>query len=240
MLRIGIPYRYIDQDILDYLQACGFKLGERNPRKFSVKCSSPRCVIYTVNSTMLPDLLEEGLIDLAILPSVDFREANTFTAPLAELDIPVGKLMLGVSKDLPIAPLKELPIKYILTRTPRLTKEFLERNRLKWKMRVLRGLTFSTFPLFGKEAGVVEYVRTGKTMADNGLVPIATVASSSVVLIAHPRKVHSPQVSRIKKMIVSAPLTGKPLLAANGQNAGAANAGEVLIYSQPVAPVVGK
>lgn len=179
---------------------------------------------------MLPELVEEGLLDLAILPSVDFREANTFTVPLAELNIPVGRLLLGVSKELPIVPLRSLPVKTVLTRTPRLTKEFLEKNRLRWKMRVVRGMTFSLSQLLGKQCAVVEYVRTGKTMEQSGLVPVATVASSSVVMIAHPKKVHSPEISRVKRLVVSAHYKWHQRQ----------KRGEVLIHSQPVAPVVGK
>ncbi len=233
LLRIGIPYRYIDQDILAYLQQRGFKLGERLPRKFSIGCSSPRCTIYLVNSTMLPELVEEGAIDLAILPSVDFREANTFTVSLADLSVTVGKLMLGVSKSMPILPLRELPVKTVLTRTPRLTKEFLDQNKLKWKMRVIRGMSFSLFPILGKDTAVVEYVRTGSTMELNGITPVATVASSSVVLIVHPKKVHAQEINRVKKMIAAPLKEGKP----SGQ---AARHGQVLIHSKPIAPVVGK
>jgi len=201
-LAIGIPYRYITEDILTYLDKASIKLEPRVNRRHFIKGRNPSCIIRLVNSTMLPDLVEDGLIDLAILPSVDFKESQTFAVPLVELNMPVARLMLGISKSLPLVPLKSLPITCVLTRTPRLTKEFLERNKLKWKMKVVRGLTESLASIYGKHYAVVEYVRSGETMAANGLVPIVNVAYSSVLVVAHPKKVNSRQIVRLKKQLL--------------------------------------
>lgn len=221
MFKIGIPYRFIDADILNYLRSHGFRLEERLAGKFFIKCSKPRCVIHLLNSYMLPELVEEGVLDLVILPSVDFRETQTFCVPLLDLNVPVGRLMLGVKKAVAGLPLDEMPIKTVLTRTPLLTKEFLEKNGLKWKIRVVRGVTESLSSVFGKSTAIVDYVRTGRTMDLNGMVPVTEIASSSVIALSHPNKVHSPEIKRIRKML-AAP-------ASHGQQQSG-----VVIYSKPL------
>lgn len=189
--------------ILSFLEERGFRLAEPVPGKFSVKCSSPKCVIYLMNSNALSELVEEGVLDAALLTSGDYREAKSFAMPLLDLNLVVGRLMLGVWAKLPSMSLRNLPIEGVLTRTPVLTKEFLEKNGLPWKMRVVRGTTESLLPVFGKKYGIVEYVRTGSTMEANGITPVATIATSSVLLIASHQKARSQEMQKLRKMLAS-------------------------------------
>lgn len=203
LLKIGIPYRYDDEMILAFLASRGFRLGQRVPNKFFVACSLPKCLIYLVNSNMLPELVEEGVLDAALIPSADYREAKSFAVSLCDLNLIVGRLMLGVPQGVPHVPLKELPIGTVLTRTPVLTKEFLVKNGLGWKMRVVRGRMESLSPIFGKKFGVVEYVRTGRSMELNGVMPVATITTSSVILVANPEKARTRELQKIKRMLAS-------------------------------------
>lgn len=203
LLKIGVPYRYDDEQILSFLQSKGFRLGQRSAGKFSIKCLSPKCVIYLVNSSVLPELVEEGVLDAALIPSGNYRETKSFAVQLLDLNLIVGRLMLGVSSRLAPIPLRDLPIEGVLTRTPVLTQDFLEKNHLPWKMRVVRGTTESLLPVFGKKYGIVEYVRTGSTMEANGITPVATIATSSVLLIASHDKAHSKEMLKLKKMLAA-------------------------------------
>ena len=227
-MKIGVPNRFVDEQILAYLREHGFKLAEKTARKYLIKCKKPRCTIYLLNPMILPELVEEGLLDLAIIQSVDFSETQTFAVPLLQLDTPHARLMLGVKKSIPLAPLQQLPIKTVLTRTPVLTKQFLEKNKLKWKTRTIRGPAESVASLFGKNFAVVEYVRSGKTMELNELVPVTEVASSVIVMITHPNKVHSPEIKKIRKLLVSP--SGR-------QSPQPDESSEVIIYSKPVSSV---
>ncbi len=203
LLRIGIPYRFYDAEILRVMESKGFVFEERVPRKFWVRCRRPRAMVYLLNSNVLTELVEEGRLDAAFIPSVDFTEAHTFCVPLLDLNLVVARLMLGVPNKLARLPLKDIPIDTVLTRTPRLTGEFIEKNGLKWKIKQMRGTMESLLPVFGSRCGIVEYVRTGQTMELNGITPVTTIDTASILLIAHPRNAKSPEIQKIRKMLAA-------------------------------------
>jgi len=147
----------------------------------------------------VPTYVERGIADVGIVGSdVLMEEDHDVHEPL---DLRFGEcsLVLAVPRDRADDELPLHSVHRVATKYPNLTKRYFASRGIQVETIKLYG-SVELAPITGLSGMIVDLVQTGRTLGENGLVPIAEIAKASARLIVN-RASHKIRLNEISALI---------------------------------------
>lgn len=186
-----IPYGSLHNATITLLQQAGYQLELRGKRSFKPKIRGRKDIkLVTARAQEIPEMVESGQVDIGLTGIDLVEEYDVSITDLADLNYNENGLgevlwVLAVpqEKQESYRTLQDFAGKKIYTELPNTTKQFFLDNDVQVEIKKSVGTTESKAPLFGD--AIVDLAETGKSLKDNGLVPLYKIRSSTTHLIAH-------------------------------------------------------
>lgn len=169
----------------------GYQLELRGKRclKPTIR-NNKKIKLLVTRAREIPALVESGRVDMGLI-GIDFvKECGVNVTDLCDLNYNEGGTgevlwVLAVPKDQrsKYKNLNSLKGKRISTELPNLTKKFFLKKGIPVQIIHSYGSTESHAPYLSD--AIVDLAETGKSLKDNGLIPICKITGSTVHLIAH-------------------------------------------------------
>jgi len=190
-IKIGIPTRFLLAPTLVIFKAAGYNLeaDAADEKAFQARIDDPEIECFLGRAAEIVRRVGNGILDAGISSKDRVLENREKVIEICDLDYTragiwgKGKIALVVPKTSGIKTLKDLNGKTIITRFPRITKEFLK------KYKVSANIEISDVPnesQIGKlvDAGA-EFTLTGSALVAYNLKPLAVIMETSAILIAN-------------------------------------------------------
>jgi ATP phosphoribosyltransferase len=164
----------------------GLAFPNGDSRRLVVSAGSLRFLF--VKDMDVPTYVEHGVADCGIAGRDVLLEAESDV--LEPLDLGFGRCRLVVAAPAGSEDPSHLPTARVATKYPRVaTAHFLERGLAVEVVRLAGSVEIA--PGLGLADCIVDVVETGRTLAENGLVEIETVAESSARLVVNRASFHA-------------------------------------------------
>ncbi len=173
----------LQEDSMKLLKECGldFELGGREQLMINVK-NFP-LEIYLLRNSDIPQYLEDGVVDIAILGDNTIAEAVVDVQKIKPLHFGQCKLCLAIPKETPYTDIQFFQHKTIATSYPNTLKKFLKENNIEAKIHEINGSVELSIKM-GLANAICDLVSTGSTLLSNGLKEVSCVLKSEVGLFA--------------------------------------------------------
>lgn len=174
----------LNQDSLQLLKDCGLSVDNgRDQLKVSVQ-NFPLEIFYLRNSD-IPQYLEDGVIDIAIVGENLIIEKEKNVAIVERLGFSKCRVSLAVPKEIEVTGINYFEGKKIATSYPNTLKTYLNKNNVKADVHVISG-SVEIAPNIGLADGIFDIVSSGSTLFKNGLKETQVVLKSEAVLVKSP------------------------------------------------------
>ncbi|MDI6591520.1 MAG: ATP phosphoribosyltransferase [Patescibacteria group bacterium] len=188
-LKFGFPLGALQDEIVDLFKTAGYKV-KFDQKLQKVEIGDPEIICLFARPIAIASLVEKGLLDAGVSTEVSLIEAEANKVKQI-LELEPGKsiwgktkVILAVPENSKIKSIKDLNGKKIITRIPKITKEFLRKNKISAE--VMYSDTLINESKVGVIAdAIVEFSRIGNILKDYNLKPLKTLFESSVILIAN-------------------------------------------------------
>lgn len=148
----------------------------------------------------VPTFVEYGAADLGIVGKDVLLEVERALVELADLKYAACSFVLAVPVDSGIRSISQLDYNCrVASKYPHVTSRFLAAHGIQADVIPLNG-SVELGPLVGLADAIVDITETGRTLKENGLHVIATVAESSARLVAN-RISYKVEYERIRHMV---------------------------------------
>ncbi len=173
----------LQEDSMKLLKESGldFELGGREQLMINVK-NFP-LEIYLLRNSDIPQYLEDGVVDIAILGDNTIAEAVVDVQKIKPLHFGQCKLCLAIPKETPYTDIQFFQHKTIATSYPNTLKKFLKENNIEAKIHEINGSVELSIKM-GLANAICDLVSTGSTLLSNGLKEVSCVLKSEVGLFA--------------------------------------------------------
>ncbi len=176
-MRMAIPAGRLEAPSWNWLQRRGVSRGAPHGRRLWTQAGGLEVVL--VRGRDIPGLVTAGVVDMAILGRDVAEESGAALWSSAGLGFGMCRLMLAVPDGVVWDPARPWRI---ATRYPRLTRRWLEDQRVDAQVTTLTG-SVEVAPRLGLADAVVDVVQTGETLRANGLQAVASVLDCCAVLV---------------------------------------------------------
>jgi ATP phosphoribosyltransferase len=184
---------------------------EEKSRKLILENESSDLRFILAKPVDVPTYVEYGSADLGIVGKDVLVEAGSDICELLDLGLGFCRMIVAVPKDGPIKQLRQLGFdSRVATKYPNLAQEFFNRQGLKVEVIKLNG-SIELGPIVGLADAIVDITSSGQTLAENGLVPIATLGAATARLIANPisYKMHFSRIIEVVRRLEPIVLKGE-------------------------------
>jgi ATP phosphoribosyltransferase len=190
-LTIAISKGRLQDETLQLFARAGIGLADDalESRRLQVDDPSGRFSFIFVKPADVPVYVEYGVADAGVCGrDVLMESAADVHEPL---DLGFGRCKLVVAGKSESAERGYNPVVTVrvATKYPRVTADYFQRRGVPVELIVLSG-SVELAPVLGLAQHIVDLVETGRTLRDNGLVVIATIADSSARLIVNRASYH--------------------------------------------------
>jgi ATP phosphoribosyltransferase len=200
-LRIAVPSKgRLHERSLELLENAGLRFRVSGRRLFA-DCRDTEARIIFTNTSDIPVLVAEGVVDLGITGSDQVEEKGAAVEELRRLGFGRCRLSVAVHKDSPNQDVKSLTGKVVGAKFVNLARSYFEREGVT-DVHVLpiQGAV-EVMVLLGLVDAIVEIVETGNSLVENDLVEIATVQTAESVLIGNDRPRNPSERDRLLRRI---------------------------------------
>ncbi len=174
----------LNEDSLRLLKSCGISVDNgRDQLKVTVR-NFPLEIYYLRNSD-IPQYLEDGVIDIAIVGENLLIEKQKNVSIVEKLGFSKCRVSLAVPKEIEVNDLSYFEGKKIATSYPNTLKTYLDKNNVKADLHVISG-SVEIAPNIGLADGIFDIVSSGSTLFKNGLKETQVVLKSEAVLAKAP------------------------------------------------------
>ena len=156
-----------------------------NGRKLFSPCPDTGVELLFLRNDDIPEYVARSVADFGIVGQNLLAEKGSRVKVVKTLGFSKCKLVIAVPYDSPIKDIKKLEGERIATSYPRLLKEFLIKNRINAAVIPIKGSVEITTGVNLADA-ICDITKTGQTLKDHDLQPIATILESEAVLIQSP------------------------------------------------------
>lgn len=186
-LRIAVPSKgRLRESALSLLQRAGLRFRVSGRRLFAV-CSDTGTRIIFSNTSDIPVLVAEGVVDLGITGSDQVLEKAVRVVEHRRLGFGRCRLSVAVHKDAPYRTPRDLAGKVVGAKFVRLARAYFAAEGVRdVHVLELQGAV-EVMVLLGLVDAIVEIVETGNSLLENDLVETAVVLQSEAVLIGNDR-----------------------------------------------------
>lgn len=170
----------LNQDSLKLLKSCGIKI---NNGKDQLKVNVPNfpIEILYLRNTDIPQYLEDGVVDIAIVGDNLLVEKNKKVRIIEKLGFSKCRLALAIPKSVKTDDPSYFKGKKIATSYPNTVRKYFADKNIQTDIHVISG-SVEIAPNIGLADGICDIVSTGSTLFKNGLRETNTVLTSEAVL----------------------------------------------------------
>lgn len=178
------------------LTSPGFDLRD-DSRRLLVEDEGAGLSFLLVKPADVPTYVEYGAADLGVVGKDVLWEAGRQVCELLDLGFGFCRLVVAAPRSSP--DLRSLPYApRLATKYPRIAEEYFARQGVQVEIVKLNGAV-ELAPGAGLAEAIVDLVATGRTLAENGLVPVAEIGEATARLIAN-RISYKVEYERIRRM----------------------------------------
>lgn len=170
----------LHDDSLKLLKDCGIAI-ENGKDQLKVTVSNFPLEIFYLRNSDIPQYLEDGVVDIAILGENILIEKQKKVEAVEKLGFSKCRVSLAVPKRIKTNDLSYFEGKKIATSYPFTLKSFLEKNNINADIHVISG-SVEIAPNIGLADGICDIVSSGSTLFKNGLRETEIILKSEAVL----------------------------------------------------------
>jgi len=174
----------LNEDSMKLLKDCGIKIENGNDKLKSSASNFPIEILFLRNSD-IPQYLEDGVADIAILGENLLSEQQKNIIPILQLGFSKCRLSLAVPKEAEYQGLEWFQGRKIATSYPNSLTMFLKEKNIESEIHTING-SVEIAPNIGLADGICDLVSSGNTLFMNGLKEVEIILQSQAVLVASP------------------------------------------------------
>lgn len=190
-LIVAIPRGRLQEEALDLFGRAGY--GAPNcaleSRKLLIDDGSGRCSFILVKPTDVPVYVEYGVADAGVCGRDVLMESRADVHEPLDLGFGNCKLVVAGKPDSAARGYNPLSVARVATKYPQVAAEYFQRRGIPVEIITLSG-SVEIAPALGLADHIVDLVQTGRTLRENGLVIIDTIAESTARLIVNRASYH--------------------------------------------------
>ena len=181
-LRIALSKGRLFEPALTLFEKVGIAAAPDRGRQLIFPSTDGRVRFLLVKPMDVPTYVEQGAADLGIAGGDVLLETERDVLRPLDLGFGACRIVVAAPQDLPSADTGG--VRRIATKYPRIAAQFFASQRIPVETIVLGG-SVELAPGTGLADWIVDLVETGRTLVENGLEPIADVATSRAQLIVN-------------------------------------------------------
>lgn len=196
-LKFGFPLGALQDEIAELFRVAGYKV-KFDQELQKVEIGDPEIICLLARPIAIASHIEKGLLDAGISTDASVFEAGATKVKLiSELEPRKSiwgktKVVLAIPEESKIKSMKDLNGKKIITRIPKITQNFLKKNKISAE--IIYSDTLINESKVGVIAdAIVEFSRIGNILETYNLKALKTLFESSVILIANERALRDKQ-----------------------------------------------
>lgn len=170
---------------VEYLKSLGLQFPKKNGRTLVVPCKNAGVEIIYVRHGDIPQYIQNGAADFAIVGRNVLYENNCKLGELKKLNFGKCSLVIAVPINSSIQKAEELEGERIATSYPNSLRKFLQKQKINAAIIEIKGAV-EIAPALGLTDAICDLTQTGKTLKENSLKPIETLFNSTAVFIESP------------------------------------------------------
>ncbi len=171
----------LNQDSLKLLKDCGISFNNgKDQLKVSIS-NFPMEILYLRNSD-IPQYLEDGVVDIAIVGENLLIEKQKKVAVIEKLGFSKCRVSLAVPKEVEDESLQYFNGKKIATSYPNTLKSYFDEHNIQADIHIISG-SVEIAPNIGLADGICDIVSSGSTLFKNGLKETQLILKSEAVLV---------------------------------------------------------
>jgi ATP phosphoribosyltransferase len=185
-LNIALPKGRIGSLSVELFEECGLDCSEINAdtRKLILSDEKNKIRFFLVKPSDVPTYVEYGSADIGIVGKDTLMEEGRRLYEV--LDLGFGACSLVVAGPIELkGNLEKLNNKRVATKYPRVAREYFEHKKNESIEVIKLNGSVELAPLVGLSEVIVDIVESGKTLKDNGLVVLETIAQVSARLVVN-------------------------------------------------------
>lgn len=182
VLRIAIQKSgRLNEDSVNLLKDCGISIDNGKDQLRATTRNFPLEIFYLRNSD-IPQYLEDGVVDIAILGENLLVEKKKNVKQLIPLGFSKCRVVLAALKSAAVVDLSYFEGKKIATSYPNTVHDFLNKQKINAEIHVISG-SVEIAPNIGLADGICDIVSSGSTLFKNGLKEVYTILNSQACLV---------------------------------------------------------
>lgn len=186
-IKLAIPKGSLQNYTLEVFRSAGFEIKVLE-RTYRLKIDDLEIEPFLLRPQEIPKYIERGKLDLGISGKDWILDSNARVIEICDLKYAKRKIkkvkwVLAVPQNSKIKSLKDLEGKTIATEIVNVVKDYLQRNKIKAKVKFSWGSTEVKPPRFAD--AIVDLIETGASLRAHNLKVLDTVLTSSTKLIAN-------------------------------------------------------
>jgi len=175
----------LNEDSLQLLKECGVKINSSSDALRASASGFPLDIFFLRNGD-IPNYLEDGVVDIAILGENTLLESGTTYSIDHKLGFSSCRLSIATPKEVKNFKLTDLNGKKIATSYPIILENFLKKEGVTADIHTISG-SVEIAPNIGLADAICDIVSSGATLFQNGLVEQNVVLQSEAVMVSSPK-----------------------------------------------------
>ena len=181
MLKIAVQKSgRLYEESLSLLKSCGLHL-DNGMDQLKAEVRNFPAEVYFLRNSDIPQYLEDGVVDLAIIGENVLYEQNVGVVVLDKLGFSKCRLSIALPKNIPFEGLKSLEGKKIATSYPYSLKKYLDSEGITSDIHLISG-SVEIAPNIGLADAICDLVSSGSTLFKNGLEEKLVILKSEACL----------------------------------------------------------
>jgi ATP phosphoribosyltransferase len=185
-LNIALPKGRIGSLAVELFEECGLDCSEINEdtRKLILSDEKNKIRFFLVKPSDVPTYVEYGSADIGIVGKDTLMEEGRRLYEVLDLGFGACNLVVAGPVELK-GNLEKLNNKRVATKYPKVAREYFEHMKNESIEVIKLNGSVELAPLVGLAEVIVDIVESGKTLKDNGLVVLETIAKVSARLVVN-------------------------------------------------------
>lgn len=195
-LTIAIAKGRLQDSAMELFRRAGIVVSDEaaQSRRLMLEDESGRHSFIFVKPADVPVYVEYGVADAGVCGRDVLMESSADVHEPLDLGFGHCKLVVAGKPESAERGYNPLATARVATKYPRVTADYFQRRGVPVELIVLSG-SVELAPVLGLSEHIVDLVETGRTLRENGLVIIDTIASSSARLVVNRASYHLKRAS---------------------------------------------
>ena len=187
MITIALSKGRLAEQALDILEAAGYDVsaGREKSRKLILEDENTGLRFIMAKPSDVPTYVEYGAADIGVVGKDTLLEEGRDLYEVADLGFGKCRMCVAGPVDLKDGRLDLIPNKRIATKYPNITRAYFEGVKKESVEIIKLNGSIELAPLIGLADCIVDIVESGRTLKENGLDVIETVADISARVVVN-------------------------------------------------------